>query len=244
MTDNDENALTGINENTNAEVDTVESNDFDFDVDAAASKEASDDALNVTEETSDVDDEASDVAHETTDAEPAALENESFFDEDEHSDVDDEASNVESDTSANDKDAADDKEEVFGDEDNEIADQASDGDEASPSDDEAEFERSANPPGYDPVLPGDRVDQPAGFKPHFELRMHQRVAIGWMRRHEQKAKMCGGILADQPGLGKTITVAGLLLYSKEHGDVRPPRNNGRLVAIMNKVDIGWMILIK
>lgn len=40
------------------------------------------------------------------------------------------------------------------------------------------------------------------------LFAHQRVSLGWMRKRE--CDQCGGILADEPGCGKTITVLALL----------------------------------
>ena len=50
---------------------------------------------------------------------------------------------------------------------------------------------------------------------------HQRVALAWMCRHENKANdgMLGGILADDMGLGKTLTVISLIFTN--HWDGRP-----------------------
>lgn len=44
----------------------------------------------------------------------------------------------------------------------------------------------------------------------FSLRDYQRKGVGWMIRQELKSKYPGGILADDPGLGKTIQTLGLM----------------------------------
>ena len=58
---------------------------------------------------------------------------------------------------------------------------------------------------------------------------HQRVALAWMFRHENKETdgMRGGILADDMGLGKTLTVIALIFTN--HWDGKP----------MAKPDIGY-----
>jgi len=70
---------------------------------------------------------------------------------------------------------------------------------------------------------------------------HQRVALAWMFKHENKENdgMRGGILADDMGLGKTLTVIALIvtnhwdgkpLSKPEMGYTRPSFNYGKRVA--------------
>lgn len=67
------------------------------------------------------------------------------------------------------------------------------------------------------------VTQPKGFLSHVRLFDHQISGIEWMLKREGDSKCRGGILADEPGLGKTLTVAGLLLHAKQHVEhYRPP----------------------
>lgn len=79
--------------------------------------------------------------------------------------------------------------------------------------------------GYDPVRKTDRKKQPAGFREDRPLMPHQ-LQFGWMRRHELNAKHCGGILADEPGAGKTISMAAYLVYMKPHNCRLPTHIDG------------------
>lgn len=56
------------------------------------------------------------------------------------------------------------------------------------------------------------------FKGFKGLMPHQLTGIEWMVEREKDARCRGGILADEPGLGKTLTVTGHLLHVKQHVD--------------------------
>ncbi|KAH7708975.1 transcription termination factor 2-like protein, partial [Aphelenchoides avenae] len=97
--------------------------------------------------------------------------------------------------------------------------------------------------GYDPVRKTDRKKQPAGFREDRPLMPHQ-LQFGWMRRHELNAKHCGGILADEPGAGKTISMAAYLVYMKPHNCRLPTHIDGKrranaLIVVPLSVLLQW-----
>lgn len=47
---------------------------------------------------------------------------------------------------------------------------------------------------------------------------HQKLALAWMCRREQSKRVSGGILADDQGLGKTVTTLSLILAHPRDGD--------------------------
>lgn len=47
---------------------------------------------------------------------------------------------------------------------------------------------------------------------------HQKLALAWMCRREQSRRVSGGILADDQGLGKTITTIALILAHPRDGE--------------------------
>ncbi|WIA19197.1 hypothetical protein OEZ85_003842 [Tetradesmus obliquus] len=47
---------------------------------------------------------------------------------------------------------------------------------------------------------------------------HQKLALAWMCRREASRRVSGGILADDQGLGKTVTTIGLILAHPRGGD--------------------------
>lgn len=47
---------------------------------------------------------------------------------------------------------------------------------------------------------------------------HQKLALAWMCRREQSKRVSGGILADDQGLGKTVTTIALILAHPRGGD--------------------------
>jgi SNF2 family DNA or RNA helicase len=49
------------------------------------------------------------------------------------------------------------------------------------------------------------------------LLKHQRLALAWMCRREQSRRVSGGILADDQGLGKTVTTISLILAHPRDG---------------------------
>jgi len=57
------------------------------------------------------------------------------------------------------------------------------------------------------------------------LKRHQEMALHWMRKVEQNEQMKGGIYADGPGLGKTITVLSTIL--SDHQDNTEPWNDAQ-----------------
>jgi hypothetical protein len=46
---------------------------------------------------------------------------------------------------------------------------------------------------------------------------HQKLALAWMCRREQSKRVSGGILADDQGLGKTVTTIALVLAHPREG---------------------------
>jgi SNF2 family DNA or RNA helicase len=59
---------------------------------------------------------------------------------------------------------------------------------------------------------------PVAFVPSLRLLRHQRQAVAWMIDKERKASFdgcAGGILADEPGLGKTLTAIALILTNRD-----------------------------
>jgi SNF2 family DNA or RNA helicase len=67
------------------------------------------------------------------------------------------------------------------------------------------------------------VRTPVAFTPGLELLEHQRQAVAWMiarERERSPATPAGGILADEPGLGKTLTAISLILLNKADADMR------------------------
>lgn len=89
-------------------------------------------------------------------------------------------------------------------------------DESATEDEYVEEPEAEDKSGYDPVRPEDLVEQPFGFRDDVIILKHQLEAPGWMDRHEDT--FGGGILADEPGCGKTVTMACFLLYIKEQYD--------------------------
>ncbi|MQL77029.1 hypothetical protein Taro_009430 [Colocasia esculenta] len=61
----------------------------------------------------------------------------------------------------------------------------------------------------DLAQPKNEIDLPAGFLTVPLLR-HQRIALSWMKRKESSSHCPGGILADDQGLGKTVSVIALI----------------------------------
>ncbi|KAF6253953.1 SNF2 family N-terminal domain-containing protein [Scenedesmus sp. NREL 46B-D3] len=55
---------------------------------------------------------------------------------------------------------------------------------------------------------------------------HQRLALAWMARREQSRRVSGGILADDQGLGKTVTTIALILAHPRGGDYLQVRPGG------------------
>jgi hypothetical protein len=49
------------------------------------------------------------------------------------------------------------------------------------------------------------------------LLHHQKLALSWMCRRERSRKVSGGILADDQGLGKTVTTIALILTHARGG---------------------------
>lgn len=47
---------------------------------------------------------------------------------------------------------------------------------------------------------------------------HQKLALAWMCRREQSRRVSGGILADDQGLGKTVTTLALILAHPRGGE--------------------------
>ena len=53
------------------------------------------------------------------------------------------------------------------------------------------------------------------------LMLHQRLGLGWMmKRERQRKQVSGGILADDQGLGKTVTSIALIVSNVPSGELR------------------------
>eukprot|EP00850_Spirogloea_muscicola_P026369 SM006929S21013 [mRNA] locus=s6929:93:761:+ [translate_table: standard] len=60
------------------------------------------------------------------------------------------------------------------------------------------------------------------------LMKHQRLALAWMEKRESGAYPAGGILADDQGLGKTVSTIALILKCRAPttAAAMPPSQNG------------------
>ena len=68
--------------------------------------------------------------------------------------------------------------------------------------------------------------------------LHQRLALCWMVKRERGGHdVCGGILADDQGLGKTITALALVLTNKSRGAFD---DNDAEICICEEVDEALM----
>ncbi|KAH7719701.1 helicase-like transcription factor HLTF/DNA helicase RAD5DEAD box protein-box superfamily [Aphelenchoides avenae] len=67
------------------------------------------------------------------------------------------------------------------------------------------------------------ISQPATFRGSVTLYPHQLTGMEWMEVREQYGNCRGGILADAPGCGKTVTVGGHLSRQKLTGAKIVPR---------------------
>ncbi|CAN8270214.1 unnamed protein product [Cochlearia groenlandica] len=74
------------------------------------------------------------------------------------------------------------------------------------------------------------------------LMRHQKIALEWMRKKEKRKLHClGGILADDQGLGKTISTIALILYQKLKSQSKPRsrKSGGTLVICPASVVKQW-----
>ncbi|KAJ0239112.1 SNF2-related [Hirschfeldia incana] len=78
------------------------------------------------------------------------------------------------------------------------------------------------------------------------LMRHQKIALEWMRKKERSYNNClGGILADDQGLGKTISIIALILFQKLRSQARhvkrrrSRRSGGTLVVCPASVVKQW-----
>ncbi|KAF3580403.1 hypothetical protein DY000_02028931 [Brassica cretica] len=74
------------------------------------------------------------------------------------------------------------------------------------------------------------------------LMRHQKIALEWMRQKERSFNNClGGILADDQGLGKTISTIALILLQKLKSQSKPRsrRSGGTLVVCPASVVRQW-----
>ncbi|KAG2298377.1 hypothetical protein Bca52824_034849 [Brassica carinata] len=78
------------------------------------------------------------------------------------------------------------------------------------------------------------------------LMRHQKIALEWMRQKERSFNNCmGGILADDQGLGKTISIIALILLQKLKSQSKPVkkrrsrRSGGTLVVCPASVVKQW-----
>ncbi|KAH7709437.1 SNF2 family N-terminal domain containing protein [Aphelenchoides avenae] len=91
-----------------------------------------------------------------------------------------------------------------------------------------------------------RIKQPTGIT--VRLYPHQRTGIEWKHWREQDKTCPGGILADEPGLGKTLTVGAFLLWVKVMGYLNGlsshvngrKRARGALVVVPKVVLHQWL----
>lgn len=67
---------------------------------------------------------------------------------------------------------------------------------------------------------------------------HQKLALAWMCRREQSHKVSGGILADDQGLGKTVTTIALLLTHMPGGDYLHATHNSQADGEGNHLNKG------
>ena len=80
--------------------------------------------------------------------------------------------------------------------------------------------------------------------PHIRLKRHQSRAVAWMLRRERVVNQ-GGILADEPGLGKTLSFLSFIVLS-EQGRAHQPedspscRHNTLIIAPNKAVQQQWM----
>ncbi|XP_051135086.1 helicase-like transcription factor CHR28 [Andrographis paniculata] len=69
------------------------------------------------------------------------------------------------------------------------------------------------------------------------LLKHQRIALSWMVNKETRGGCCsGGILADDQGLGKTISTIALLLKERSPSSKTPERNEKQVKTEMLNLD--------
>ncbi|KAL3627745.1 hypothetical protein CASFOL_029108 [Castilleja foliolosa] len=71
------------------------------------------------------------------------------------------------------------------------------------------------------------------------LMKHQRIALSWMVNQETNCKFCcGGILADDQGLGKTISTIALILKERSPSPKPPKPNDAEqtLMDMLNSID--------
>ncbi|CAA0382657.1 unnamed protein product [Arabidopsis thaliana] len=60
------------------------------------------------------------------------------------------------------------------------------------------------------------------------LMRHQKIALNWMRKKEKRSRHClGGILADDQGLGKTISTISLILLQKLKSQSKQRKRKGQ-----------------